>query len=139
MADFSDLCPLFKTGVKNCVYVPRQALSSMSTTARVLGMLPPFGRSITVTTVYLRPTTKWPSTTAGTKLYIGKASSQLAASTVFSVFASLMISKTYTVKKWYAMTITAKNFSPADVIRAAVSSKETNAKGVELRLRYQEK
>ena len=139
MADFSELCPIFKTGVKNDLYVPRQALASLSTTARIFGVLPPLGRSVTFTSIYLRPTTTWLSITAALKLYVGKASSQLAASAIFSVFASLMISKTYTTRKWYKMTSTAKNFSPADVIRLGVSSKETNGRGVELRLRYMEK
>jgi hypothetical protein len=54
------------------------------------------------------------------------------------VFASLLISKTYTVNKWYKMTTTAKSFSPGNIIRFSVGSKETT-KGVEVMVRYQEK
>jgi hypothetical protein len=138
MADFSALCPLFNTGVKNELYIPYFTLNALSTTARVLGKLPPFGRSVTVTTIYVRPTTKWPSTTAALTFKAGHATSQLVASATYTVFASLKISKSYTTKKWYAMTTTAKNFSPGNVIRFSVSSKET-CKGVELIVRYKEK
>lgn len=135
MADFSALCPLFSTGVKNELFVPYKALAAISTTTR-FNTQPPVGRSVTFTTIYVRPTTKWPSTTAGLKLLVGKAASQGAA---YTVFASLMISETYTVNKWYAMTTTATNFSPANCIRMGVSAKETNAKGAEVILRYKEK
>jgi hypothetical protein len=138
MADFSALCPLFSTGVKNELFIERFSVSAVSTTARILAKLPPFGRSVTVTTIYVRPTTKWPSTTAALTFKAGKATSQLVASATYTVFASLKISKTYTVNKWYAMTVTAKDFSPGNVIRFSVSSKET-CKGVEVWVRYKEK
>jgi hypothetical protein len=138
MADMSALCPLFNTGVKNELYISRFSLTGLSTTARVLAKLPPFGRSVTVTTIYVRPTTKWPSTTAALTLKVGKATSQLIASATYTVFASLLISKTYTVNKWYKMTTTAKSFSPGNIIRFSVGSKEST-KGVEVMVRYQEK
>jgi hypothetical protein len=138
MADFSALCPLFSTGVKNELFIERFTLASLSTTARILGKLPPFGRSVTVTTIYVRPTTKWPSTTAALTFKAGLATSQLVASATYTVFASLKISKSYTIKKWYAMTTTAKNFSPGNVLRFSVSSNES-CKGVEVWVRYKEK
>jgi hypothetical protein len=131
MAKSTELCPIFKNNlVKRSFYVPYKALASISTTTH-FNTQPPIGNGYNVTTIWVRPTTKWPSTTANLKLLVGKAASQLAAMTVF---ASLMISKTYTVNKWYAMTTTSKAFTASDCLRMKVSSKETNAKGVEVRI-----
>lgn len=120
--------------MKRQIYVPYKALASISTTTH-FNTMPPIGNGYNIATIWVQPTTKWPSVTANLKLLVGKAASQLAAMTVF---ASLMISKTYTVNKWYAMTTTKKAFSASDCIRMKVSSKETNAKGVMVRLTVQD-
>jgi hypothetical protein len=116
------------------MYVPYKALGSISTTTK-FNTLPPIGQNYNIATIWVRPTTKWPSTTGGLKLLVGKAASQAAAPTVF---ASLQISKTYTVNKWYAMTVTKKEFLASDCVRCTVSAKKTNAKGVEMRIKIQD-
>ena len=53
MSDFSSLCPLFNTGVYSEVTFPNIVVKSISTTTAI-GPGIPFGRSVIVTSAYVR-------------------------------------------------------------------------------------
>lgn len=137
MSDFSDLCPLFNTGVYSEITLPYINLASRSSTQEFEGGLP-FGRSVIVTAAYVKKHTDI-STTASLTIKLAKAASWAATRTVF---ASLVLSGTTTTQalgKYLAMTVTAKTFGATDVLNLQSSAAEANAKHVSIIVRYKEK
>ena len=137
MSDFSDLCPLFNTGVYNELTLPNYIVKAISTTTEI-GPGIPFSRSVIVTHAYARRQTDI-STTVTYTAKLAKAASWSATQTVF---ASCKISATtteYPVGRYKAMTVTAKTFSATDVLHIANSKNETNMTTLDLIVRYKEK
>ena len=137
MSDFSDLCPLFNTGVYGEITLPYVNLASRSTTNKFEGGLP-FGRSVIVTAAYVKKHTDI-STTASMTLKISKAATYSATQTVFSSFKLSGTTTTQALGKYLTMTTTAKTFGATDVLHLASSAKETNQKHVSVIVRYKEK
>jgi len=137
MSDFSDLCPLFNTGVYGEFVFPYVSVSAVSSTEGTGGYI--FGRSVIVTAAYVTKHTTVPSTTDAFTLKLAKAATFAATITVF---ASYKISKTVTTQKigkLLAMTVTAKTFGATDVLLLSSSGVQQNAKRQNVYVRFKEK
>ena len=137
MSDFSDLCPLFNTGVYGEMTLPTTTVASISTTTGI-GPGIPFSRSVIVTHAYVRRTADISATCTYT-LKLALAASWAATKTVF---ASCKISATataYPVGRYKAMTVTAKTFGATDVLHIVNSKNEANMTTVDIIVRYKEK
>lgn len=137
MSDFSALCPLFNTGVYSEVTFPGIVAGAISTTTS-LGPGIPFGRSVIVTAAYVRLRTDISSTVTFTAK-LAKAASWAATRTVFASCKISATSTAYTVRRYKAMTVTAKTFSATDVLHIVGSKNETNMKSIDVVVRYKEK
>lgn len=138
MSDFSDLCPLFNTGMYSELTLPYFTLTARSTTNQFEGGFP-FGRSVIVTAAYVKKHTTPTSTTAAITVKLAKAATWAATQTVF---ASKKLSKTTTtqvVGRYLTMTVTAKTFGATDVLHVVSGSKETIGEHVSILVRYKEK
>lgn len=146
MSDFSQLCPLFSTGVYSELCIPNIGLSGISTTmnalagARVRATNPAsvkFQRTVIVTKVYVQKHID--SGTAPVIVAKRHAATGTAAGTVF---ASLLFSTTTTVNplgRLRAMTTTAKTFLAADVLGIGSTTKRTNGGRYHFIVRYKDK
>jgi hypothetical protein len=134
MSDFSELCPLFNTGVYNEVSFHNISMTAIAPThnalvgARGLATSPAsfkFGRTVIVTKVYQRCDTR-PST-KHTILAVKQKSTGTAALTAYaSLLSSVTIAKSQAQGRYRAMTQAAnKTFLAADVL--GFSSKTTIA------------
>jgi len=139
MSDFSDLCPLFNTGVYGEITLPYVFIGSRSTTNKFEGGLP-FGRSVIVTACYVKKHTTCASTTAAMKVKFAKAATWGATQTVFSSFQLSKTVTTQVVGKYMTMTTTAKTFGATDVLHMVSGAKEAVASvHVSAVIRYKEK
>lgn len=137
MSNFSDLCPLFNTGVYSELTLPSVIVKSISTTTKI-GPGVPFGRSVIVTHAYVRRQTDI-STTVTYTAKLAKAASWSATQTVFASCKISATTTTYPVGRYKAMTVTAKTFSATDVLHIANSKNEANMTTVDFIIRYKEK
>lgn len=120
MSDFSDLCPLFNTGVYGEVVFPYISLSTNSSTEGIGGYI--FGRSVIVTAAYVQKHTTIASSTDAFTIKLARAATYDASLTVF---ASYLISNTVTtqaVGELLAMTVTAQTFTATDVLLITTST-----------------
>ena len=147
MSDFSELCPLFNTGVYSEVTFGYQTFSSISTTMNALGGLVnsttkpasfKFNRTVVVTSVWCQRIV-----TCGSSSIIlaeRRASSGSAAQTAF---ASLVVSTTVTTHPkgaWRQMTQASnKTFLAADVLGFAVKTQTATAGVLGFIVQYKEK
>ena len=127
MSDFSELCPLFNTGVykemsisyiqMTGVSITGNALVGALTAAKYPGSIK-FQRSVVVTKVYHRADDA-PATAC--ILLIGRrAATGTAACTAFASLSCSTTATTYPKTRWRAMTQSAnKNFNAADVLNIA--------------------
>jgi len=141
MSDFSDLCPLFNTGVYSEITLPYVQLSTRTTTQQFAG-LPAFGRSVIVTHAYVRKHTTFAATCTAIKALLYKAASWATAYASKTWFASYTLSSTVAtqiVGKYLAMTVTATTFSATDVLSLMVNKSETAARHIDVLVRYKEK
>ena len=124
MSDFSELCPLFNTGMYNELTIGQITFSNLSTTNNALGgkytkaahpASIKFGRSVIVTNVFVK---KLVTATSAIVLYAARLAATGTAA--MTVFASLKQSTTVTVhcvNRYRKMTQAAnKNFNAADVL-----------------------
>jgi len=137
MSDFSSLCPLFNTGVYSEVTFPNIVVKSISTTTAI-GPGIPFGRSVIVTSAYVRRQTDI-STTVTYTAKLAKAASWAATKTVFASCKISATATTYPVGRYKAMTVTAKTFSATDVLHIVNSKNEANMTTLDIVVRYKEK
>lgn len=138
MSDFSDLCPLFNTGVYSELTLPYLNTASISSTAECGGFK--FGRSVIVTDAYLMKHTTLTTSTDAYKILLDKATSYAAATK--TTFASYTISETVTVQaigKPLAMTVTDKTFGASDYILVTTGGSEGGGRYVSLIVQYKEK
>lgn len=124
MSDFSELCPLFSTGMYNELTIGQLTFTALSTTndatvgkytlAAHPGSLK-FGRSVIVTNVFLK---KLVTATTPLIVYVGRrAATGTAALTVFASLASSTTVTVHCVNRYRKMTQAAnKNFNAADVL-----------------------
>jgi hypothetical protein len=133
MSDFSELCPLFSTGVYKELTIDNIYMTGVSTTSNALvGALTAakypgsikFQRSVVVTKVYHRADDA--PATACIILVGRRAATGTAANTAFASISCSTTSTTYPKQRWLAMTQAAnKNFNAADVLN--ISHKATCA------------
>jgi len=140
MAGFSELCPLFNTGMYSEIsFGGPISLVSRSTTNK-FAALPPFSRSVIVTHAYVSKNTTFAATATAVKLAICRAATWAATRTVF---ATINLSATITTQKpgkYLAFTIaTAKTFSATQVLHLKALKKEAGARTVNVVIRYKEK
>lgn len=146
MSDFSQLCPLFNTGVYSEVSFYNVGFSALSTTNNALvGALLPatqpgsfkFQRTVVVSKIYLQKQSD------GSETPIIHAQRRAATGTAAAtVFATLAVSTTvtkYPLGRVRAMTTTAQTFAAADVLGFALATKKTDAGRYNFIVRYKEK
>lgn len=136
MSNFSELCPLFNTGVYSEITFPWIVTGSVSTTTS-MGPGIPFGRSVVVSAAYARLRTDI-STTVTFVTKLAKAASWAATRTVFASCRLSGTNTAYTNKRYKAFTVTAKTFSATDVLHI-VGSKNTAMKTIDVIVRYKER
>lgn len=138
MSDFSELCPLFNTGVYSELTIPYVNMGSVSATSKAAGGYV-FGRSVIVTAAYICKHTAFTSTATATAAYLCRQASFDATKTVF---ASIALSATDTVvvpRKYKAMTTTAKTFSATQTLVVRTNKLRTGLKHCSFIVRYKEK
>ena len=145
MSDFSELCPLFNTGVYNETMFPNISLSLITAcgnalvgkaTASALGDFN-FGRTIIVTNAWLRKTA---TPSAAIIVHLRHHSSRLAAGTIF---ATLTVSTTVTGMSvgygYVPMNVsTETTFTSAAVLGLGVAT-GYDSLAIDLLIRYKEK
>jgi len=146
MADFSELCPLFATGVFHEVVFPRIALSTVSISANLLvgteegivrSAMFTFGRTIVVTGCYVKRCTTVNS--IETMLEMAHRTTQLAIGTVFGSLTLPITESAHQVNyQWAPMVVTAKTFTSDEVLSFGTNSKVSSG-AVALMVRYREK
>ena len=140
MSDFSDLCPLFNTGVYSEITFPLITVAAISTTTTI-GPAVPFSRSVIVTHAYVKRTADISSTVTYT-VKLAKMAAWRVKVASGTVFASCKISSTataYPITRYKAMTVTAKTFGASDLLVVVNSKKETNMTTLDIIVRYKEK
>ena len=149
MSDFSELCPLFNTGVFREIMFPKVYLTDIGTTsadnalvgsagqAASAGVFT-FGRTVVITDAWFR---KKVAVGAAETLTINHHSSRLAAGTAF---ATMKISTTVTgqaaIHGYMAMNCVSKTFSSSDILGVNYGTITENNGGVfDILVRYKEK
>jgi len=148
MSDFSDLCPLFNTGVFNEITFPNIDMINITASGNALvGSLASsitmagyftFGRTVVVTAAFVRRTS---ANSVAINLYLKRHTSQTAAGTVFgtaTITPTLSILDNYA---YYPFTISAeKTFSSTDILGLAPSLGAAGSMGTyDLIVRYRDK
>ncbi len=148
MSDFSQLCPLFNTGVYSELTIPGPIkFSGVSATSNALvgaltravnpGSLK-FQRTVVVTRVYVKK-----DKTCGTACIIvakRHAATGTAVGTKFASFAVTTSSTKNTLSRVKAMTTASKTFLAADVLGFTMATKKvTDAGHYSFIVRYKEK
>jgi len=137
LSDFSDLCPLFNTGMYSEVTFPYVSLSAVSTTEGIGGYI--FGRSVIVTAAYVAKHTNIPSSTDAFKVKLALAATYGASLTVFASYKVSNTTTTEAVGKYCAMTVTAKTFGATSVLLISNDGAEAAAQHQSIIVRYKEK
>ena len=141
MSDFSDLCPLFNTGVYNEIQVPYINLASRTTSEHVWS-LPPFGRSVIVTDFYVSKLTTFAATCTALHLIMFRAATKATARGNATAFASIILSATvttYPIERALTGTTTDTTFSATQILKFFCSKSEAGAKHVAIVIRYKDK
>jgi len=149
MSDFSELCPLFNTGVFREIMFPKVYLTDIGTTsadnalvgsagqAASAGVFT-FGRTVVITDAWFR---KKVAVGAAETLTINHHSSRLANGTAF---ATMKISTTVTgqaaIHGYMKMNCVSKTFSSSDILGVNYGTITENNGGVfDILVRYKEK
>lgn len=141
MSDFSDLCPLFNTGMYGELHLSQVALTS-KTTSDILFALPAFGRSVIVTDFHVNKLTTFAGTCTALKVVLYKGASLTTTIGAQTAFASITLSSSitaYPINHYFQGTTTDKTFSATDVLFAHTNKSEAGAKTVNVLIRYKEK
>jgi hypothetical protein len=148
MSDFSELCPLFNTGVFNEITFPQiNNLSAVTITANILGgtgdpaTIPTdfkFSRTVIVTEAFAR---RYVGNSVVSNLHIGRrVGSGTAAATVkgtFTCTTSISIYGTHCYKAF--ATVTAFTLNSADVLNVSIGTVVAGSIGAfDLIIRYKE-
>jgi hypothetical protein len=146
MSDFSQLCPIFSTGVYSEVTFNMVTFSGLSSTHNALvGALSKatkpgsfkFGRTVVVTKVYCQRLAK-----PGTKpiIYAKRhPSTGTAAGVIFATLAVTSTAAKNPLGRVKAMTTTAKTFLAADVLGFGIATLRTSPGKFAFIVRYKEK
>lgn len=148
MSDFSELCPLFNTGVFNEITFPNIDMNDITLSGNALyGSLASsitmagaftFGRTVVVTGVFARRLGA--SQTAAVTLYLRHLTSATAAGTIF---ATITITPTISILDNYAWmpgVVSAKTFTSSELLGLAPSVGAVSGTGLyDIIVRYKEK
>lgn len=137
MSDFSELCPLFNTGVYSELTIPYFSVSGLSTTNKKGGYC--FGRSVIVTAAYLMKHTDFTATATACKVYLCRQASYNATKTVFASLALSATDVTFATGKLLAFTVTSKTFTATQYLTVRAASKKTGMKTVSVIARFKDK
>ena len=146
MSDFSELCPLFNTGVFSEIMLPGIAMTNITVCGNALDHTLTasslsdftFGRTVVVTGCYVR---KNVSNAEGQSLALQHKTSRLAAGTTFG---TIVVSNTITGMAlgytWVGMTVTDTTFTSSEVLGLTVGTSTAASAGTfDLIVRYKEK
>lgn len=150
MSDFSELCPLFETGVFQEITFPYIAMSKITASGNaLLGSLTcgsatrtavwTFGRTVIVTDCFIRR--RYLGTLEGANiLYLMHHTSLLAAGSVFGTFtASVTVSGMEADGNWAEFAVTDKTFTSNAILGLAPATGSAASAGLfDLILRYKE-
>ena len=146
MSDFSELCPLFNTGVFNELTITGIAMTNITAcgnaldhtfTASSIGDFT-FGRTVVVTDCYVRKTV---NPTLGQSLALQHKTSRLAAGTTFgTIVVSITLTGMALSQTWVGMTVTDTTFTSSEVLGLTVGTSTASGAGTyDLIIRYKEK
>ena len=141
MSDFSDLCPLFNTGVYGEILVPYIDVSA-GTTSICLTAFPPFGRSVIITDFYISKLTAFAASCTAVIVKLYRQATSLGTMASGSAFASLTLSATATkqfLNTYTTGATTDTTFSATQILKVGKSKDEAGAKHVSILIRYKEK
>ena len=151
MSDFSEICPLFNTGVFSEVgFYQIVNLTAVSTTANILeGTITAgtgagqfsFGRTVVVTDAYIRrfAATANATNTAAENVYLQHRSSGGAAATAFGSATITTTLSVYTQHTYWAMTVADTTFTSAAVLSLGMGTVTATAIGCyDIIVRYKE-
>ena len=146
MSDFSELCPLFETGVFNEILFPYMPMTGVTATLNALmGTITAskigwftFGRTVVVTGAFVR---RVGATVEGAMiLQLMHQTSQTAAQTVFGTFTVSTTGDGMDALTWAPMDVTAKTFTSSDILGFTMAVGSALSAGVyDLIVRYKDK
>jgi len=152
MSDFSELCPLFNTGVFSEVTFPYLVnLTAFSVTSNILeGTITSgtgagqfsFGRTVIVTGAFIKrfAATAAASNTAAENVYLQHRTSGGASPTAFGTATVTTTLSIYTIHTYWAMTVAEKTFTSSEVLSLGMGTVTATAIGCyDLIVRYREK
>ena len=147
MSDFSELCPLFETGVFSEFTFPTISLSDLSTDVNALQFSTgavasscadfTFGRTVIITNAWLRCDA--PGDGSG-RIYLNRHTSIFAGATIIGTFTMTTTTTGQAKHAWMPMTMSDATFKSSDVLGLNVLTKTASAGAVwTLMIRYKEK
>jgi hypothetical protein len=146
MSNFSEICPIFNTGVFGQVTFPRiDSLTGISTTANFLeGTITAgtgagqfsFGRTVVVTGAFIR---RYGTNTAAENIYLQHRTSAGAAATAFGTATVTTTLSIYTIHTYWPMTVANTTFTSSEVLSMGDLTVTATAIGAyDLIVRYKE-
>jgi len=134
---FSELCPLFNTGVYGEVTLPEASLSSVATTVNIHhGFC--FGRKVVVTDAYVvKGTGTWTTAAIFNLMHLTTASISVASQTLVGSYAFITSSASQTMGHCLTMNITNTTFDTTDIVSTSNESEVTGGK-VAVIIRYKD-
>ena len=145
MSDFSEICPLFNTGVFRELLFPTLSMDAVSLSANALDNITPgdsqgvfvFSRTVVVTAGWIR---KMVQPSATIQLSLKHLTSCNADATEIGSIVMLMTVSGQAVKQtWCPMTVTETTFTSAAGVGLSVGTYSATVAGVyDLMLRYKE-
>jgi len=146
MADFSELCPLFQTGVFKEIVFPYIPMSGVTACGNAfLGTLTfskagyfTFGRTVIVTDAYVRR--QGATLETNTRLQLNHHTSETAAATGFATFTSSVTGSGMDALTWAKFpTFTGKTFTSNELLGLCAQTGVAASAGVyDIMLRYKE-
>lgn len=147
MSDFSELCPLFETGVFKEITFPHISMTAVTASGNALvGTLTftktvgifTFGRTVVIQSAYVRRC-KGGTVEGAMILQLMHHTSQLAAGTVFGTFTASTTTDGMDQLSWAKMAVSTKTFTSTDVLGLAPLTGSAASAGLyDLMLRYRE-
>jgi len=151
MSDFSELCPLFNTGVFHEVTFPYLVnLTAFSPTGNILeGTITAgdaagrfsFGRTVVVTDAFIKrfAATALATNVAAENVYLQHRSSGAATATAFGTATVTTTLSIYTIHTYWPMTVADTTFTSAAVLSLGIGTVTATAIGCyDLIVRYKE-
>jgi hypothetical protein len=153
MSDFSELCPLFNTGVFNEITFPHIGMSGISASGNALyGSLWPsitmagyftFGRTVVITDAFVR---RYSLNEASQFLYLRRHTGAVSAvsGVAGTIFGTCTVTPTISILDNYAWlqfgNVTSMTFTSTDILGIApATGTATSAGGFDLIIRYRER